>query len=57
MKPEVAQVMRKLAHHVLQGTSGVMGLTRAFLAAGARSVLASLWAVDDAAAYYFMRSF
>ena len=36
---------------------GVVGLTRAFLAAGARSVLASLWAVDDEAAFYFMKSF
>ena len=36
---------------------GVVGLTRAFLAAGARSVLASLWAVDDKATYHFMRSF
>ena len=36
---------------------GVVGLTRAFLAAGARSVLASLWAIDDAATYYFMKSF
>ena len=36
---------------------GVVGLTRAFLAAGARSVLATLWAVDDAATYHFMKSF
>ena len=36
---------------------GVVGLTRAFLAAGARSVLASLWAVDDAATFYFMKYF
>lgn len=31
----------------LQGQEGVMNLARAFLAAGARSVVASLWAVDD----------
>ena len=36
---------------------GVVGLTRAFLAAGARSVLATLWAVDDEATFYFMKSF
>ena len=36
---------------------GVVGLTRAFLAAGARSVLASLWAIDDVATLYFMDAF
>ena len=36
---------------------GVMGLTRAFLAAGARSVVASLWAVNDGVALSFMLSF
>ena len=36
---------------------GVVGLTRAFLAAGARSVLASLCAVDDLASCYFMEAF
>ena len=36
---------------------GVVGLTRAFLAAGARSVLATLWAVDNKATFYFMKSF
>ena len=36
---------------------GVMGFTRAFLAAGARSVMASLWAIDDRATLYFMDAF
>ena len=36
---------------------GVVGLTRAFLAAGARSVLATLWAINDVAALYFMDAF
>ena len=36
---------------------GVVGLTRAFLAAGARSVLASLWAIDDLATCFFMEAF
>ena len=36
---------------------GVMGFTRAFLAAGARSVMASLWAIDDKATLYFMDAF
>ncbi|EDO42047.1 predicted protein [Nematostella vectensis] len=36
---------------------GVMGLTRAFLAAGARSVLATLWKISDEATQYFMLKF
>ena len=36
---------------------GVVGIARAFLGAGARSVLASLWAIDDEATLEFMRIF
>ncbi|XP_044166263.1 tetratricopeptide repeat protein 28-like [Acropora millepora] len=36
---------------------GVVGIARAFLAAGARSVLVTLWAIDDEATMVFMRSF
>ena len=36
---------------------GVVGIARAFLGAGARSVLVSLWDVDDAATLEFMKSF
>ena len=36
---------------------GVVGIARAFLGAGARSVLASLWAIDDEATLEFMKSF
>ncbi|XP_044166249.1 tetratricopeptide repeat protein 28-like [Acropora millepora] len=36
---------------------GVIGIARAFLAAGARSVLVTLWAIDDEATMVFMRSF
>ena len=36
---------------------GVVGIARAFLGAGARSVLASLWAIDDEATLKFMRHF
>lgn len=36
---------------------GVVGIARAFLGAGARSVLASLWAIDDAATFKFMEMF
>jgi len=32
-------------------------MARAFLCAGARSVLVSLWAIDDEATMLFMRSF
>ena len=36
---------------------GDVGIARAFLGAGARAVLVSLWAIDDAATLEFMRSF
>ena len=36
---------------------GVVGMVRAFLASGARSVLAALWAIDDRATLAFMKSF
>ena len=36
---------------------GVVGIARAFLAAGACSVLVSLWAIDDEATMVFMKSF
>lgn len=36
---------------------GVVGIARSFLGAGARSVLVSLWAIDDEAALEFMMSF
>ena len=36
---------------------GVVGIARAFLAAGARSVLVSLWAINDEATLEFMKNF
>ena len=36
---------------------GVVGIARSFLGAGARSVLVSLWAINDKAAMEFMMSF
>ena len=36
---------------------GVVSIARAFLAAGARSVLVTLWAIDDEATMMFMKSF
>jgi CHAT domain-containing protein len=36
---------------------GVIGMSRAFLAAGARAVVASLWAIDDQATMIFMEKF
>jgi len=36
---------------------GVVGIARAFIGAGARSVLVSLWAIDDEATLEFMRRF
>ena len=38
-------------------SEGVVGMARAFLFAGARSVLATLWAIDDEATMMFMKSF
>lgn len=35
----------------------VVGIARAFIGAGARSVLVTLWAIDDEATLEFMRSF
>ena len=39
------------------GGEGVLGLQRAFLQAGARTVVASLWRIDDAATYVLMEQF
>ena len=36
---------------------GVVGIARAFLGAGARSVIASLWAINDKATQVFMKHF
>ena len=36
---------------------GVVGIARAFLGAGARAVLVSLWAIDDDATLEFMKNF
>ena len=36
---------------------GVVGIARAFLGTGARSVIATLWAIDDEATLAFMRHF
>ena len=36
---------------------GVVGIARAFLASGARAVLAALWAVEDKATMFFMNCF
>ncbi|XP_068677641.1 tetratricopeptide repeat protein 28-like [Montipora foliosa] len=38
-------------------SEGVVGIARAFLCAGARSVLVSLWAIDDEVTLLFMKSF
>ena len=46
--------------HSAQGevkSEGVVGIARAFLGAGARSVLVSLWAIDDEATMEFMKVF
>jgi CHAT domain-containing protein len=42
---------------LLQGQEGVMNLARAFLTAGAKSVVASLWSVDDRSTATLMEYF
>lgn len=44
-------------HHGVTNSDGLVGLTRALLAAGAQSVLVSLWPVPDTAVKIFMRTF
>ena len=39
------------------GSDGVLGLTRAFLTAGSKSVISSVWKVDDAATSLLMEEF
>ena len=41
---------------ILKG-EGVVGIARVFLAAGARSVLISLWAIDEEVTLVFMKNF
>ena len=41
---------------ILKG-EGLVGIARAFLSAGARSVLVALWAIEDKATMVFMKSF
>ena len=38
-------------------SDGVIGIARSFIGAGARAVLVALWAIDDEATLYFMKSF
>jgi len=41
----------------LEGEEGIIGLTQAFLFAGARTVASSLWPVDDASTEFLMNRF
>jgi len=41
----------------LQGEEGIANLSRAFLLAGARTVVSTLWSIDDVAALYLMKRF
>ena len=53
----VSSVHTRDHHHGVAHSDGVVGLTRALLAAGAQSVLISLWPVPDTAVKIFMRTF
>ena len=44
-------------HHGWAATDGVVGLTRALLAAGAQCVLVSLWPVPDTATKILLKAF
>ena len=58
-KPRARLVVLSWSHsgrgRILKG-EGVVGIARAFLAAGTRSVLVTLWAIDDEATMMFMKS-
>jgi CHAT domain-containing protein len=41
----------------LEGEEGIAALSGAFLLAGARSVVSTLWSIDDAFSLYFMKQF
>ena len=41
----------------LQGQEGIANLTRAFLLAGARTVVSTLWEIDDEASLFLMKHF
>ena len=41
----------------LQGQDGIANLSRAFLMAGARSVISTLWEVDDSSSLFLMKRF
>lgn len=41
----------------LQGQEGIANLSRAFLVAGARTVLSTLWQVDDSSSLFLMKRF
>jgi tetratricopeptide (TPR) repeat protein len=58
--PVQARLVVLCCCHTRQGeitSEGVIGITRAFLAAGARCVLATLWPIDDNATKEFMQKF
>jgi CHAT domain-containing protein len=41
----------------IQGEEGVETLSRAFLLAGARTVISTLWSIDDDSTLFLMKSF
>ena len=58
--PVQARLVVLCCCHTIQGeitSEGVIGITRAFLAAGARCVLATLWPIDYSATKEFMEKF
>jgi len=51
------EVVRDGVRALLEGEEGISTLSRAFLLAGARTVISTLWSIDDDSTLYLMKAF